>query len=78
MFFLTYHGCFLVLTAPVLVVLVDFKAIYPDVHPGIFASLPGVAHFSSFEQICQYRGENLSLMSFNTGGKFISGACCLR
>jgi hypothetical protein len=28
-----------------LVVLVDFKAIYPRVPPGIFASFPGVAHF---------------------------------
>ena len=37
-----------------LVVLVDFKAIYPGVPPGIFASFPGVAHFLSFEQICQY------------------------
>jgi hypothetical protein len=36
------------------VVLVDFKAIYPGVPPGIFASFPGVAHFLSFEQICQY------------------------
>jgi hypothetical protein len=35
-------------------VLVDFKAIYPGVPPGIFASFPGVAHFLSFEQICQY------------------------
>ncbi len=32
----------------------DFKAIYPGVPPGIFASFPGVAHFLSFEQICQY------------------------
>ncbi len=32
----------------------DFKAIYPGVPPGIFASFPGVAHFISFEQICQY------------------------
>ncbi len=39
---------------PELVVLVDFKAIYPGVPPGIFASFPGVAHFLSFEQICQY------------------------
>jgi hypothetical protein len=39
---------------PKLVVLVDFKAIYPGVPPGIFASFPGVAHFLSFEQICQY------------------------
>ncbi len=30
---------------PELVVLVDFKAIYPGVPPGIFASFPGVAHF---------------------------------
>jgi hypothetical protein len=37
-----------------LIVLVDFKAIYPGVPPGIFASFPGVAHFLSFEQICQY------------------------
>jgi hypothetical protein len=42
------------LTPPVLVVLVDFKAIYPGVPPDIFASFPGVAHFLSFEQICQY------------------------
>ena len=40
----------------VLVVLVDFKAIYPGVPPGIFASFPGVEHFLSFEQICQYPG----------------------
>jgi hypothetical protein len=39
---------------PEVVVLVDFKAIYPGVPPGIFASFPGVAHFLSFEQICQY------------------------
>ena len=39
---------------PELVVLVDFKAIYPGVPPGIFVSFPGVAHFLSFEQICQY------------------------
>jgi hypothetical protein len=39
---------------PELVVLVDFKVIYPGVPPGIFASFPGVAHFLSFEQICQY------------------------
>ncbi len=39
---------------PQLIVLVDFKAIYPGVPPGIFASFPGVAHFLSFEQICQY------------------------
>ena len=32
----------------------DFKAIYPGVPPGIFASFPGVAHFLSFEEICQY------------------------
>ncbi len=37
-----------------LVVLVDFKAIYPGVPHGIFTSFPGVAHFLSFEQICQY------------------------
>jgi hypothetical protein len=41
---------------PELVVLVDFKAIHPGVPPGIFASFPGVAHFLSFEQICQYPG----------------------
>ena len=40
---------------PELVVLVDFKAIYPGVPPGIFASFPGVAHFVSFVQICQSR-----------------------
>jgi hypothetical protein len=39
---------------PELVVLVDFKAIYPGVPPGIFSSFPGVAHFLTFEQICQY------------------------
>ncbi len=50
---------------PELIVLVDFKAIYPGVPPGIFASFPGVppgifasfpgvAHFLSFEEICQY------------------------
>jgi hypothetical protein len=39
--------------APELIVLVDFKAIYPGVSPGIFASFPGVAHFLSFEEICQ-------------------------
>jgi hypothetical protein len=33
---------------------VDFKAIYPRVPPGIFAGFPGVAHFLSFEEICQY------------------------
>jgi hypothetical protein len=38
----------------VLVVLVDFKALYPRVPPGILGSFPGVAHFLSFEQICQY------------------------
>jgi hypothetical protein len=43
-----------VVPSPELVVLVDFKAIYPGVPPGIFASFPGVAHFLSFEQICQY------------------------
>ncbi len=32
----------------------DFKAIYPRVPPGIFAGFPGVAHFLSFEEICQY------------------------
>jgi hypothetical protein len=39
---------------PELIVLVDFKAIYPRVPPGIFAGFPGVAHFLSFEEICQY------------------------
>jgi hypothetical protein len=40
---------------PELIVLVDFKAIYPGVYPpGIFASFPGVAHFLSFAEICQY------------------------
>ncbi len=39
---------------PELIVLVDFKAIYPGVPPGIFASFLGVAHFLSFEEICQY------------------------
>jgi hypothetical protein len=37
-----------------LIVLVDFKAIYLGVPPGIFAGFPGVAHFLSFEEICQY------------------------
>jgi hypothetical protein len=32
----------------------DFTAIYPRVPPGIFAGFPGVAHFLSFEEICQY------------------------
>ncbi len=42
--------------SPELIVLVDFKAIYPWVPPSIFASFPGVqvAHFLSFEEICQY------------------------
>jgi hypothetical protein len=31
-----------------LIVLVDFKAIYPGVPQGIFAGFPGVAHFLSF------------------------------
>jgi hypothetical protein len=39
---------------PELVVLVDFKAIYPRVPQGIFWGFPGVAHFLSFEEICQY------------------------
>jgi hypothetical protein len=39
---------------PELIVLVDFKAVYPGVPPGIFAGFPGVAHFLSFEEICQY------------------------
>jgi len=39
---------------PELIVLVDFKAIYPRVPQGIFAGFPGVAHFLSFEEICQY------------------------
>jgi hypothetical protein len=42
------------LIIPELVVLVDFKAIYPGVPPGIFASFPGVAHYLSSEEICQY------------------------
>jgi hypothetical protein len=33
---------------------VDFKAIYLGVPPGIVAGFPGVAHFLSFEEICQY------------------------
>jgi hypothetical protein len=37
-----------------LIVLVDFKAIYPGVPPGVFESFPGVVHFLSFEEICQY------------------------
>lgn len=41
-------------TTPELIVLVDFKAIYPGVPQGIFAGFPGVAHFLSFEEICQY------------------------
>ncbi len=36
-----------------LIVLVDFNAIYPRVPQGIFAGFPGVAHFLSFEKICQ-------------------------
>ncbi len=40
--------------SPELIILVDFKAIYPGVPPGIFASFPGVVHFLSFEEICQY------------------------
>jgi hypothetical protein len=36
--------------SPVQVVSVDFKALYPKALPGILASLPGVAHFLSFEQ----------------------------
>jgi hypothetical protein len=39
---------------PELIVLVDFKAIYPRVPQGIFVGFPGVAHFLSFEEICQY------------------------
>ncbi len=39
---------------PELIVLFDFKAIYPGVPPGIFASFPGVAHFLSYKEICQY------------------------
>ncbi len=39
---------------PELINLVDFKAIYPGVPLGIFSSFPGVAHFLSFEEICQY------------------------
>jgi hypothetical protein len=39
---------------PELIVLVDFKAIYPRVPQGIFAGFPGVGHFLSFEEICQY------------------------
>ncbi len=42
------------MTTSELIVLVDFKAIYPRVPPGIFAGFPGVAHFLSFEEICQY------------------------
>ncbi len=48
----------------VLVVLVDFKAIYPGVPPGVFASFPGVAHFLSFEQICQYPRESRKSTSY--------------
>jgi hypothetical protein len=44
----------LLCSPPELIVLVDFKAIYPGVPPGIFAGFPGVAHFLSFEEICQY------------------------
>jgi hypothetical protein len=33
-----------------MIVSVDFKAIYP----GYFYEFPGVAHFLSFEEICQY------------------------
>ena len=50
--------CVVTRETPELVVLVDFKAIYPGVPPGIFASFPGVAHFLSFEQICQYPRES--------------------
>ncbi len=46
--------CLVVDSLPELIVLVDFKAIYPGVPPGIFAGFPGVAHFLSFEEICQY------------------------
>ncbi len=48
------QGSFRTNFSPELIVLVDFKAIYPGVPPGIFASFPGVAHFLSFEEICQY------------------------
>ncbi len=44
--------------------LVDFKAIYPGVPPGVFASFPGVAHFLSFEQICQYPRESRKSTSY--------------
>jgi hypothetical protein len=56
---------------PELVVFVDFKAIYPGVPPGIFASFPGVAHFLSFEQICQY--PRVSRKSTGTLGSYIPG-----
>jgi hypothetical protein len=40
------------MSTPELKVLVDFKRLF--VPPGIFASFPGLAHFLSFEEICQY------------------------
>jgi hypothetical protein len=40
--------------SPELIVLVDFKAIYPGVPPSIIVSFLGVAHFLSFEENCQY------------------------
>ena len=57
--------CVVTRETPELVVLVDFKAIYPGGPPGIFASFPGVAHFLSFEQICQY-----PRVSLDPRGKF--------
>ncbi len=39
-----------------LVVLVDFKAIYPGVPPGIFASFPGVVHFLSLNKFANTPG----------------------
>jgi hypothetical protein len=41
---------------PELIVLVDFKAIYLGVPPGIFGSFPGVAHFLSFTEIANTLG----------------------
>jgi hypothetical protein len=46
-----------------LIVLVDFKAIYPRVPQGIFAGFPGVVHFLSFEEICQYPRARLGKVS---------------
>ncbi len=63
---------FLTFIPPELVVLVDFKAIYPGVPQGVFASFPGVAHFLSFEQICQYPRESRKSTSY-PGVLFLRG-----